>query len=443
MNKQALIIRIEKYDISNILKYISLSLLAALLMIFFQKIISFVIASNLELSKGNLVALTFIYWIELLCVLSIYNLVITKIYISIRYYLKRLGQWAVRMKNVRIALFTIRLNHYLRRLSNLLRLGRLSYGSGEKSSVWIGLSKLSLSQLVLRLFRFFFSIPMVLAFLLACFSLKIFVGDINYYLLKIQGFLKDISELKINISDIFSRLPTFVALTTIVPIVFFFYFYSQKRDVRKIIDKENSKYFEEVVLLYEQLLIWIDHNIYKISENFDYVINCQDLITEEFLKKIVPNYTSLTDKRYNTHKEIESFRFVEIADLTELREIITKLSSDRLIKFTRIFSIKRFDVWYLYLWNFHLLNEEKKIEESFYTKKGISTKFDRLHTSPYDFTQEQIEKSRKEELSIFSRSIYDNLELLYRLKRASDSLRKYIYSSRTERLILKALNKDK
>ena len=100
MNKQALIIRIEKYDISNILKYISLSLLAALLMIFFQKIISFVIASNLELSKGNLVALTFIYWIELLCVLSIYNLVITKIYISIRYYLKRLGQWAVRMKEL-------------------------------------------------------------------------------------------------------------------------------------------------------------------------------------------------------------------------------------------------------------------------------------------------------------------------------------------------------
>lgn len=38
-------------NISNILKYISLSLLSALLMIFWQKIISFVIASNLELSK--------------------------------------------------------------------------------------------------------------------------------------------------------------------------------------------------------------------------------------------------------------------------------------------------------------------------------------------------------------------------------------------------------
>lgn len=284
---------------------------------------------------------------------------------------------------------------------------------------------------------------MVLAFLLACFSLKIFVGDITYYLLKIQGFLKDISVLKTNISDTFSRLPAFVALITIIPIVFFFYFYSQKRDVRKIIDKENRKYFEEVVLLYEQLLIWIDHHIYEISENFDYVINCQDLITEQFLKKIVPNYMSLTDKHYNTPKWIEGFRFVEIADLNELREIITRLSSDRLMKFTRIFSVKRFDVWYLYLWNFHLLNEEKKIEESFYTKKGISSKFDRLHTYSYDLTQEQIEERRKEELSNFSRSIYNNLELLYRLKRASDSLRKYIYSSRTERLILKALNKDK
>ncbi|HFR3476300.1 TPA: hypothetical protein ACHU97_002243, partial [Streptococcus suis] len=137
-----------------------------------------------------------------------------------------------------------------------------------------------------------------------------------------------------------------------------------------IIDKENSQYFEEVVLLYEQLLIWLDCHIYEISENFDYVINCQDSIVETFLKKEVPNYISLAGKQYYIHGGGERFRFVEIADLTKLREIITELSSDRLMKFTRIFSAKQFDIWSLYCGDFHSLDEEEKIEKFFYTKKG-------------------------------------------------------------------------
>lgn len=159
-----------------------------------------------------------------------------------------------------------------------------------------------------------------------------------------QSDIRVVLQIKVNIGDIFSRLPALVALITIVPVIFFFYFYSQKRDVRKIIDKENSQYFEEVVLLYEQLLIWLDCHIYEISENFDYVINCQDSIVETFLKKEVPNYISLAGKQYYIHGRGERFRFVEIADLTKLREIITELSSDRLMKFTRIFSAKQFDI---------------------------------------------------------------------------------------------------
>jgi hypothetical protein len=284
---------------------------------------------------------------------------------------------------------------------------------------------------------------MFLAFLSACFSLRILKVDFIYYLHKLKEFLIGILQIKVNVSDIFSRLPALAALMTILPIVFFFYFYSQKRDVRKIIDKENSKYFEEVVLLYEKLLIWIDNHIYELSENFNYVIECQDSIVEIFLKKEVPNYISLAEQQYYIPGDIETFRFVEITDLTEFREIMSKLSSDRLRKYTRIFSVKRFDIWYLYFFDFPLLNEEEKIERSFYTKKGMGSKLDNRVTFSCDFTQEQIEKTRREELSRLSWSIYDELELLYRFKRVSDSLRKYLYSSRTERLLLKALNKDK
>lgn len=71
------------------------------------------------------------------------------------------------------------------------------------------------------------------------------------------------------------------------------------------------------------------------------------------------------------------------------------------------------------------------------------SKLNKRHTYPYDFTQEKIEKSREEELFLLSFSIYNNLKLLYRFKRASDSLRKYLNSSTIDRLILKAFNKDK
>ena len=429
---------------SKIFKIILLLIALVLLLFFREIIVKSVVSTNVEVSQGNLYALTFIFWLEILFLLVIYDLVIIELSSSISYYLHELGQLAVRIKKAELALYTIRMNYYLLRLSQLLRLGWVTYGSGEKSSVWIGLSKLSLTQLSLNIFRIIISAPMLLAFLSACYSLKILRGgDITYYLSKFQEFLRGILQIKVNIGDVFSSLPALVALMTILPTVFFFYFYSQKRDVRKIIDKENSQYFEEVVLLYEKLLIWIDHHIYQISENFDHVINCQDSIVEEFLKKEIPNYISLTGKQYYIPKRIEDFRFIEITDLSELQEIITKLSSDSLVKFTRIFSVKRFDIWYLYFWEFHSLSKIEEIEKLFYTQKGMTSKLDGRYTRLYDFTQEQLEKKRKEEQLLLSWSIYNNLELLYRLKRASNSLRAYLYSSRMERLLLKALNKDK
>lgn len=428
---------------NKIYKIILLLIAIVLLIFFWQLIVNLVASTNLEVSQGNLFALTIIFWLEILFILVTYDLVIIELYSGVSYCLSKLGQWAIRTNKMSIALYTIRLNYYLLRLSRLLRVGWVTYGSDENNSVWIGISKLSLTQLSLNIFRLIISTPMFLAFLSACFSLRILKVDFAYYLHKLQEFLRGILQIKVNIGDIFSRLPALVALMTILPILFFFYFYSQKRDVRKIVDKENSKYFEEVVLLYEKLLIWIDNHIYELSENFNYVIKCQDSIVEIFLKKEVPNYISLAGKQYYIPGEIETFRFVEVNDLTEFREIMSKLSSDRLRKYTRIFSVKRFDIWYLYFFDFPLLNEEEEIERSLYTKKGMSYKLDNRHTFPYDFTQEQIEKRRKEEQSLLSRSIYDKLELLYRFKRVSDSLRKYLYSSRTERLLLKALNKDK
>lgn len=426
---------------SKIIKYISLSLLAILGLLFWRNIVSIIISESIEVSQGNLLMLTIIYLLEILFVLCIYDFAIIKLSVYIRCLLCNLGEYFIRMKWVGTALYILRLNYYLLRLTRLLRLGWISYRSGEQNSVWNGISKRSLVQLTLGIFRFIVSFPVLLAFLLACLSLKILQVDNINNLIAIPEHLKEIS--RINISEIFSILPALVALVTIIPTIFFFYFYSQKREVRKIIDRENSHYFEEVVILYKRLLTWIDKHIYQLSQNFDYVIKNQDSIVEEFLKKQFPAYYDKTNKQHFISILISSFQFIKIEDLCELQDIINQLSSDRLKRFTRIFSIKRFDIWNLYFCNFNLLRKEKTINKLFFTKKGMEHKISDLDSSQYDVTDEEVEQKRKEELSKLSRSIYDSLSLLYELKRASDSLRKYLYSSRTERMILKALKRDK
>lgn len=425
--------------IRKIFKFMLPLIVVGPLLFWWKIIVSEVVSTNLKLSQENLWILTIIYWIELLFVLLIYDLVIIKIFNNISYWLKKLGQSAIRKGKIWVILCLIRLDYYLLRLRRLLRLGWVPFGSGSESPVWKGLSKLSLARLLVKII---ISAPMILAFLFACFSLEILGRDIADYLNKVQEFLRGILQIKVNIGDIFSRLPALVALVTILPIIFSFYFYSQKRDVRKIIDKENSQYFEEVVLLYERLLSWIDDHIYQLSKNFDYVITWQDSIVETILQKQVPNYKSLAGDRYYLGGEIESFSFDDTLKLTELREIITKLSSDRLIKHTRILSVKRFDIWNLYICDFSILKEER-MEESFYTKNGMISEFNKHDTYSYDFTEEQFEKRREELVFRLSWYLYEDLERLYRLKRASDSLRKYLYSSRMERLILRALNNDK
>ena len=56
---------------------------------------------------------------------------------------------------------------------------------------------------------------------------------------------------------------------------------------------------------------------------------------------------------------------------------------------------------------------------------------------------DRISEVRDELEDWLSCEIYSGLEMLYRIKKASRALRRYLYSSRTETLILKALSRDK
>ena len=343
-----------------------------------------------------------------------------------------------------MALFAVRVNYYLLKGFRFLRLSWVTYGSVGTSSVWIGLSKQPLFGIITSTFRILFSKSVCFAFLFACLSLEVLQPDLSYYLPKVQELLQKASRTTVDVGAILSSLPALVALVTLVPIIFFFYFYSQKREVRKIIDKENSQCFHEVVLLYEKLFVWIVKHIYALSVNFDYVISMQDVIVDLVLEKEIPNYTALNRLHYYRSSGVKNYDFIEMQSSTDLRDIITELYSERLQKFARMFAVRQYDVWQLYHC-FEFYNEDtiERINRVFYTQSGMIRKIENRRTHHYDSTEDSIQQHKKQEFALLAESIYDSLQLLYTLRRASISLRRYLYSSRAERLVLKALNKGK
>ena len=63
---------------NKIYKIILLLISIVLLIFFWQVIVNFVVSTNLEVSQGNLFALTIIFYLEIICILVIYDLVIIK-----------------------------------------------------------------------------------------------------------------------------------------------------------------------------------------------------------------------------------------------------------------------------------------------------------------------------------------------------------------------------
>lgn len=251
-------------------------------------------------------------------------------------------------------------------------------------------------------------------------------------------------QFKVNLGEIFSSLPTLVASLTLIPVVFFFYFYSQRREVRKVIDKENSQYFKEVVLLYERLLLWINRNIYEISENFDYVIQNQDLIVDILLENQISNYKDLNGKYYSKPGEVKSYLFINSSKIEteELDKIVSGLTHKKLDRFTRSFSAKKYDIWRLYrLLKSYDFRDEKSINMTFYTQEGLDNRISNQPQYTNPCTMEEMEQRKNTEFRSLAESIYEDLQILYRLKRGHDILIKYLYSSRLEKLIIKVFDK--
>lgn len=394
---------------------------------------------NFSVDKGNLLLLTLIYLLLLTLYLVVYDLLIMKFGSFVSGNLDKFGKTLVQKERGERAMRIIRIGYLWEIIYLFLRLGWVSYGFTDRRGLWVVLSKASISQKFVSLFKSLLSLPVIFSFILACFSLNI----LNFT--EIQEWVISSLNFNINLSDVFSalsKLPILVTILALVPTIFFFYFYSQKRDVRKIIDREGNKRLEETVLLYEELMSWIDQNLYEISQNYDYVVRAQKSIVEIRLEKRISNYSDLKECLNYSLLQIDNYRFIELPEVKDLVEVIDKLLSDRLCRFTRVVALKSYAIWELY-WELSSLKDLDRAHYSFYTKCGMDNDISNRSKVLRYVTEKNLEKEQEYESSTLAHDIYRKLKMLYILKSGSDALRKYLYSSRIERVLVRALQKEK
>lgn len=390
--------------------------------------------------KENLFLLTLIYSFLLILYLSVYDFLIMKIGHRVSTLLDKFGKELVQKGQGECAMCIVRINYLWEMIYDFLRLGRISYEPTDRSDIWVVLSKASISQKFVGLFKFLVSFPVVLSFILACFSLNILnFTEIQEWVISSLNFKINLSDV---FSDVFSSLPILATILTLIPTIFWFYFYSRKRDVRKIIVREEGRCLEEVVLLYKELMSWIDQNLYKISQNYDYVVRVQKSIVEIRLEKRISDCSALKDRLNYSLLQIDNYRFIELPEVKDLVVVIDKLLSDKLRRFTRVVALKSYAIWELY-WELSTLKDLERAHYSFYTKCGMVNDISNRSKVFRDVTEKNLEKERGCESSTLAGDIYENLKMLYVLKRGSDALRKYLYSSRIERVLVRALQKEK
>lgn len=408
-----------------------------------QTIANTVVVTNLEVTRGNLYGLFFLFLIEVYFLFVLYDFLVLSIYgwiNSIIYQLCRRTLWK---ENVSLTQFMIRVNYATLRIYGFLKLGWVRYENSQVSPVWIGISKLTLLQKIIYITRVAISFPAILSIIFTLFTLKTI--DTNWLYNQWKYFLellKSFSQIEINFGDIFSRLPAVVALLTILPVFFFFYFYSQKREVRKIIDKKNKESFEIIVTKHDELSKLISKSIYAISENLDYIIKCQSLIIDLILNKKIKNFHQLENRHYSSIDSVESYCFKEIPEFDGMAELIEELTSEKLDYFTKAFSIKRYDLWHL-CFQFYRLKTPDQLNALFFTKKGMEKKISNTTRLSFDCSEKEFAKYKDELKDNLLYDIYDALEMLYALKRYNDSLKQRLNSSSMEKTLIKIFLKEK
>lgn len=407
-----------------------------------------------EYSKeSKLFWITFLYLFIVVIYLFIYTWLVYGIKVFLLSYINRSGEKAIHENWVKSAVARVKFSRILRKIFHAISpVTIISAPVGDyRETVWSALNRRSNIGFVRVIF-----VLLAISFGLACYSLKV-LDWTDSHGSSVREWVNGALGIRLDIAAILSSLPVVTALIALIPTFLAFYFYNQKRDVRKIISNEENKRLEEAALAYEKLVVWIDRNIKVATKNYDNIINRQHSVIQDRLKKRVRNYQSLTmprlcppgadTKNVNLYKyrrisSGSSYYSKEIPGIDELAGIIDELLSPRIISSTKLIALSNSDIWNLYCMLSDLRNEDK-VNRLFYLENGIKDYVSNCIESSNDSNFDDLEKKWQEESSSIARDIYGNLEKIYSLRLGAIALKKYLYPSRTEQVLVKIFRKEK
>ena len=399
-------------------------------------------AHMVRLSGNNYFLLAFLGFLELVILLIGWELSFPKLIQKIDGYVTESGHKAVRQGDAHRAMLAIRIERGLYSFSRLLTLGWSFRYFKSDCDVCKGLTCWSLNEGIKRIRRLLFSVPAFLSIVSTCLTLRSNDPD---FAGRVDGVWSSFKEnLWWNSSDnALLWLPTMLAIMPAVSVLIYVYLHSQKREVRRIIDRDMLSRRKEVVLLFRKLLLLFDRNISDICVNFDYVIKNYSIYVRDQLDCVKNDCVSGYNGCYELSVGADGYTFAELNSLSEISGIVSRLSSDELEGFTRAFAWRDEAVWNLYVEGFLWLSSVGKVKSLFFTKSAMKKRI----ANSKEFLQRLSNGVRERYLVKIEESlvadIYFGLRLVYLIERSRSGLRRYLYATPAERLMQKVVSREK
>jgi len=135
--------------------------------------------------------------------------------------------------------------------------------------------------------------------------------------------------------------------------------------------------------------------------------------------------------------------FAELNSLSEMSDIVSRLSSDELEGFTRAFAWRDEAVWNLYVEGFLWLSPVGSVEARFFTKSAMKKRIANSREFLRRVSNRALERYLVNIEESLVADIYSGLRLVYLIERSRSGLRRYLYATPAERLMQKVVNRDK
>lgn len=404
--------------------------------------------------ESQLFWVTFLYLFIVGLYFFIYILLVHALKVFVLDCIDKSGEKAIQESRVQSAVARAKTSRILRKIFYAISPVTIISvpASNYKKSVWSALNRRPKKYAFIGFVRPIF-VLLAISFGLACYSLKV-LDWTDSHGVSVREWVNGALGVRWDIAGVLSGLPIVATLITLIPTFLAFYFYNQKRDVRKIISNEENKRLEEAVLAYEKLLVWIDENLKYVTKNYDNIIDRQDSVIRNRLVNRVPNYSSLslcspdTDTKdvnlgkYRRRSLDSSYYAEKISGVDELTEIIGELLSPRIISSTKLIAMSNSNIWSLYCM-MPDLKSENKVNRFFYLEDGIKDYVSECSKMPNKLNYDELEEVWGLESSAIARNIYDNLKKIDSLRLGAISLKKYLYPSKAEQVLVKIFRKEK